>query len=109
MGLEVETLAGGVGGEENAERVLRGIGVEAALDLLAPYTAGEPIDHLDPLVGAVGALDGLFEDGLEPALCALAVLGEDEHPAVVPARRRARRPLTERRQVRTQVVANPVD
>ena len=34
--LEVEALAGGVGGEQDAQRVLRRVGVEAALDLLAP-------------------------------------------------------------------------
>ena len=36
VGLEVEAFAGGVGGEQDAQGVLRGVGVEAALDLLAP-------------------------------------------------------------------------
>ena len=33
--LEVETLARGVGGDQDAQRVLGRVGVEAALDLLA--------------------------------------------------------------------------
>ena len=60
--LEVQALAGGVGGEQDAQRVLGRVGVEAALDLLAPAPAGEAVDDLDALVGAVGALDGLLED-----------------------------------------------
>ena len=79
VGLEVQALARGVGGDQDAQRVLRRVGVEAALDLLAPRAAREPVDHLDPLVGAVGALDRLLEDLLQVALRALAVLGEDEH------------------------------
>ena len=85
--LEVQALAGGVGGEQDAQRVLRGVGVEPALDLLAPRAAREAVDHLDALVGAVGALDGLLEDRLQVALRALAVLGEDQDAAVVPLRR----------------------
>ena len=34
--LEVQALAGGVGGDQDAQRVLGRVGVEAALDLLAP-------------------------------------------------------------------------
>src|SRR5207249_2403108 len=58
--LEVQALAGGVGGKQDAERILRGIGVEAALDLAAPDAAREAVDHLDALVGTVGALDRLL-------------------------------------------------
>ncbi len=93
MGLEVQALAGGVGGEQDAQRVFRRVGVEAALDLLAPGAARQAVDHLDALVGAVGALDGLLEDGLQVALRALAVLGEDQDAAVVPLRGRALRRL----------------
>ena len=35
VGLEVQALAGGVGGDQDAQRVLRRVGVERALDLLA--------------------------------------------------------------------------
>ena len=107
--LEVQALAGGVGGEQDAQRVLRGVGVEPALDLLAPRAAREAVDHLDALVGAVGALDRLLEDRLQVALRALAVLGEDQDAPVVPFRRRALRLLAEGRQVGAQVLADPVD
>ena len=39
MGLEVQALPGGVGGEQDAQRILRRIGVEPALDLLASSAA----------------------------------------------------------------------
>jgi hypothetical protein len=74
---EVQPLAGGIGREEDTEGILRGIGVEAALDLLAPGARGQAIDHLDPLLGAVCLLDGRLEHGLQVALCSLAVLRED--------------------------------
>ena len=107
--LEVQALAGGVGREQDAQRVLRGIGVEPALDLLAPRAAREAVDHLDALVGAIGALDGLLEDRLQVALRAFAVLGEDQDAAVVPLRRRALRLLAEGRQIRAEILADPVD
>ena len=46
---------------------------------------------------------------LQVALRALAVLGEDQDAAVVPLRRRAPRRLAEGRQVRAEVLADPVD
>jgi hypothetical protein len=82
-----QALAGGVGREQDAQRVLGRVGVEPALDLLAPCTAGEAVDHHDAIDGAIGALDGLLQDLLEEALRALAVLGEDQDAAVGPLRR----------------------
>ena len=46
---------------------------------------------------------------LQVALRPLAVLGEDQDAAVVPLRRRALRLLAEGRQVRAEVLADPVD
>ena len=86
VGLEVQPLAGGVGGDEDAQRVARGVGVEAALDLLALRPHGLPVDGLDTLLGEVGAGDGLFEHLAQVALGADDVLREDQHPGVVPAR-----------------------
>ena len=71
--------------------------------------AREAVDHLDALVGAVGALDGLLEDLLQVALRALAVLGEDQDAAVVPLRSAPLRLLAEGRQLRAKVLADPVD
>ena len=39
--MEVQPLAGRVGGEEDAQGVARGVGVEAALDLAAAGAAGQ--------------------------------------------------------------------
>ena len=109
VGLEVQALAGGVGGEQDAQRVDGGVGVEPALGLLAAGTLGQPVDDLDALVGAVGARDGLLEDGPEVALRALAVLRKDEDAAAVPARRPAARRFAERRQLGAHPLADPVD
>ena len=107
--LEVQALAGGVGGKEDAQRVPGGFGVEPALDLLTAGAAREAVDHLDAPVGPLGTLDGLLEDLFQMALRAFAVLGEDQDAALVPLRRRARRPLPERRKFRAQPGADPVD
>ena len=83
--LEVQPLAGGVGGEQDAQRVARGVGVEAALDLPPPRPHGLSVDGLDTLLGEVGSGDGLFQHLAEVALRPDHVLREDQHPAAVPA------------------------
>jgi hypothetical protein len=109
VGLKVQALAGRIGGEQDAQRILGGVGIKAALDLLASRTAREAVDHLDAFVGAVGTLDGLLEDGLEVTLRALAILGEDQDPAIVPLRRRALRLLAEGRQPRAEMFTDPIN
>ena len=86
--LEVQPLAGSIGGEQNPQRVACGVGVEPALDLLALRTDGLPVDGLDAFVGKLGAGDGLFEHLAQKPLRADDVLREDQHSALVPARRR---------------------
>ena len=70
---------------------------------------GEAVDHLDSLVGSIAALNDLLQDGLQVALRSLAILGEDEDSAVVPARWRSGGLGAERRQARAHVLADPVD
>ena len=69
-----------VGGDQDAERIVRRVGVEAALNLLAVGAGGLAVDGLDPLVGQVGAGDGLLQHLAQVALRADHVLGEDQHP-----------------------------
>ena len=107
--LEVEAFAGRVRGEQDAQRILRRTFLEAPLDLLAAGSAGQPVDHLDALVGARRALDRALQGLPQESLGALAVLGEDEDAAVVPLGRLAHNRLAELRKVRAQVVADPVD
>ena len=110
VGLKVEALAGGIRGDEDAQGILHGVGIEAALDLFAPRTAGQTVDDLDTFFRPVRVFDGLFEHVPEMALRPLAVLREDEHAARVPTRRGASRGSPpERRQRRALVLANPVD
>ena len=85
---KLSPLAGGVGGDQDAQGVAGRVGVEAALDLLSLRPHGLPVDGLDALLGEVGAGDGLLQHRAEVALRADDVLREDEHPAVVPAGRR---------------------
>ena len=109
VGLEVQAFAGGIRGDENAQRVPGGVGVEATLHFLAARAAGEAIDHTDAFLGVVRVFDGLFQHGSQIAFGAFAVLREDEDAAVVPRWWTARRALAERWQVGALVGANPVD
>ena len=84
MRLKVQALACRIGRKQDAQRVLGGIGVEPTLDLLAPCAAGEAVDHLDPLVGAVSTLDRLLEDRFQIALSAFAILRENKDAPIVP-------------------------
>ena len=58
--LKVQPLAGGVCGEQNAQRVFSRVGVKSALDLLAIGALREAVDHLNALFGAIGTLNGLL-------------------------------------------------
>src|SRR6516164_10737706 len=109
MRLEVHALAGRIGGEQDAQGVLHRVSIEPTLDFLAPGAAREAIDDLDALFGTFAALNRLLENHLQVALRALAILGEDEDAAIVPFRRISLRRLSKRRQVRTEIPANPVD
>src|SRR5688572_16145981 len=108
MGLEVQPLPGGISGEKDAKWVLRRIGVEPLLDFLAPSAAREPVDYFDALVRSISALDRLLENRFQVPLRAFAILGEDEHPAVVPLPRCALGLPAEGRKFAAEVVADPV-
>ena len=111
VGLEIESLAGGVGGQKNAERIAGGGSVEPSLDLLAARAGGEAVDGRDAIPGPIGGGDRRLEHRAEVALRAFAVLREDQDAPFVPARRlrAGGRCLAERREPRAAVFANPVD
>ena len=108
--LEVQALARGVGGDQDAQRILGRVGVEAALDLLAPASplVRPSITSMRSSARSVPSI-ACSRIVLQVALRALAVLGEDQDAAVVPLRRLALRPLAEGRQLRAEVLADPVD
>ena len=108
VGLEVEALAGRVGRQQNSQRILGRVGIEAALDLLPPPRPRQPVDHFDPLIRPIRALDRLLEDGPQIALSALAVLREDQHPPLVPRRGSALGPRTKLGETRAQILSKPV-
>ena len=58
MGLEVESLARGVGRDEDPDGMLLRVGVEGALDLLALGLGRRAVVDADSPSGAVGRLDG---------------------------------------------------
>ena len=60
----VAMIASRIGGKQDSQWIFLGIGVEAALYLLAPSSSRKAIDHLDALVGQVCTLDSLLEDRL---------------------------------------------
>ena len=88
MSLEIQAFPRGIGRQQDAERILCRIGVEALLNFFAACSTREAVDDLDALVGAVSALDRLFENRFQMPLGPLAILGEDEHATVVPLRGR---------------------
>ncbi|GAB3653091.1 hypothetical protein GCM10028833_25790 [Glycomyces tarimensis] len=75
--LEVDALAGGVGGEQDAQPVVGGVGLEGQADLLAVFDVHAAVEERDAVAAeALGA-----EEVVEPVE-GVAVLGED-HDAVV--------------------------
>ena len=83
VGLEVQALAGRVGGDQDAERMLGRVGVEGELDGLPLVMRRRAVEDRDPVVGAVGPVDRGRELLMEIAL-GVVVLGEDDDPRVVP-------------------------
>ena len=53
VSLQVEALARGIGGDQNPQWVLFGIGVEGFLDLLAVRGRGGAVIDRDALLGSV--------------------------------------------------------
>ena len=107
--LEVQTFPGGICRQQNAKRVLGRIGVEALLDFPPPCRADQPVNHLDALVRQVRSRDRFLQDGLQIALGPLPVLGEDQHPAVVPGGPITLSQFAEGRQPGAEVFPYPVD
>ncbi len=83
VGLEVQALPRGIGGDQNADRMLPGIRGEGALDFLAFGWRCRPVVDGDTLAGPVGIGDGCRELLLKVAL-GVVVFGEDEDPGRVP-------------------------
>src|SRR5688572_6073755 len=80
---------GRVGGEEDAQRLLRRVGIEGPLDLLAPLLRRRPGVDGDAVVALVGAGKLRFELPPQIALRVL-VLREDQQAGAVPDGRRSR-------------------
>ena len=85
MGLEVQSLAGRVGGDQDAEGMLGRVGVEGELDGFALVMRCRTVEDRDPVVGAVGPVDRGRELLMEIAL-GVVVFGEDDDSRVVPGR-----------------------
>ena len=109
VSLEVQALAGSVGGDQDTDRLLLRIGREGPLDLLPLGSRRRAVVDGDPLAGPVGQREGGRELLLEVTL-GVIVLGEDEGPVFAPPGGRAlglRR--SEGRQVGAHVLSDPVD
>src|SRR5208337_1755727 len=109
MSLEVQALAGSVGGDQDTDGVLLRVGREGPLDLLPLGLRRRAVVDGDARAGPVGGIDGSRELLLEVTL-GVVVLSEDEDPVFVPPGRRALGLCrSEGRQVGAQVLSNPVD
>ena len=78
VGLQVDALASGVGGHEDAHVLLGWIGVEACPDVLSLLGGGGAADDRQPLAVALLAQDR--DDPVE----GVRVLGEDDDPLIGP-------------------------
>jgi hypothetical protein len=81
--LQVDALARGVGGDEDAQGVLLWVGVEGVLDLLAGVVAHAAVEGADAMLGLVGGLEGGAELVYQVAL-GVRVFGEDQDAAIEP-------------------------
>jgi hypothetical protein len=86
VGLEIQSFTSSVRGKQNAQRVFCGVGVKSLLYFLAASPACEAVNHFYTLVRPVGGLYCLLQDSFKVAFCAFPILGEDQHPAVIPLR-----------------------
>ena len=82
--LQVDALARGVGADQDTQGLLRGVGVEGGLHLLAAILAGGAGEDADALVDAVGIGERFLEALFQPAPRVLP-FGEDDQPAIVPS------------------------
>jgi hypothetical protein len=82
---QIYAFARGIGADENAQRLLRGVRVEGRLDLLAPVLAGGAGEDADALIGTIRIGNGFSQASLQPAPCVLP-FREDDETAIVPAR-----------------------
>ena len=89
VGLEIETLTGGVGGDEDAERLGGRIGVEGFFDFLAAVGRSRAAEDGDAAVGRVGTVDCGREHLLEVA-GGVFPFGENQDADGGPGGRRAR-------------------
>ena len=85
------------------------MGVEPLLDLPPILRADQPVNHLDALIRQVRSCDRFLQDVPQVALRAFPVLGEDQHPTVVPGGRLTLRQLAEGRQPGAEVCPDPID
>src|SRR5262249_18666478 len=105
--LEVEAFAGGIRGNQHANGVFLGVGIERPLDLLGPGGRCWAVVNFDPMIRTVGALDGSGKMLAKIAQRVL-VLGKDDHPRVVPLGSLLdQERLPRRRQLWAHVLANP--
>ena len=109
LGLQVQPFAGGVGGDQNPQRMVARIGVEGALDRFAFLGRGRAVIDGDAFAGAVGPGDGAVQLLAQIAL-GVVVFGEQDHPRLGPVRRgdAGRHGPAQRRQVGAQPGTNPV-
>jgi hypothetical protein len=82
--LQVDAFASGIRADQDAKRLVIGIGVERLLDRLAPVDAGDAAEDRDALVGPLGVDDGLLQPPLQPPSSVLP-FGKDDQATVVPA------------------------
>src|SRR4051794_18369030 len=102
VALQINALARGVRGDQNAERVIVGRSIEGALEFLAPGL-GLNLASIDGYarVGAVSVCDGGAEFAFDVAAGGFP-LGEDQQTGGVPG-------AASRAEGRTHLLTDPID
>jgi hypothetical protein len=85
--LQIHPLAGGVGGNQDPQRIGLGRAVEAALDRLAPLITDAAMEGGDAGLGLIAAGDQFTHPALQPVF-GIGVLGEDQQALAGPFRTR---------------------
>ncbi len=106
--LEIDALAGGVGGHENAKRVLLRMLVEGALDGLTFVRGRGTVVDRDAKLGEMGFRNRGAQH-LDQVTLGVVVLREDQEPQVVPRGIGLRGPLAGLGHAGTHLAADPVD
>ena len=82
IGLKVDALPGGIGADEDAQRLDVRIGVEGPFDLFSSIRSRRASEHANAIVGAIRVRHRLAQPPFQPTPRVLVFREDDETPAI---------------------------